>query len=127
VLFVDVVGSTRGDGGVRTSSPGDDLMAVFVASAPLGIGAGGRSLLAYSGRNGTVRIWDLHFGDTVGKPLIGHTERSEPTQASPDAVLTDSGRSCGENFSSMPIGRAPSSCATGQLNDANVSDASMQA
>ena len=61
-------------------------MAVFVAPVPLGIGVGGRPLPASSGRNGTVRIWDLHGGDPVGKPLIGHIERSELTRAPPDAA-----------------------------------------
>ncbi|HYB38960.1 MAG TPA: hypothetical protein VEF72_26700 [Mycobacterium sp.] len=106
---------------------GDALMAVFVAPVSLGIGVGGRPLLASGGRNGTVRIWDLHGGDAVGKPLIGHIERSGLTQAPPDAALTDSGRSWGESFSSMPTRRALSCCATSQLNDANVSDAGMPA
>jgi hypothetical protein len=90
---------------------GDGPMAVFVAPVPLGIGAGGRPLLAFCGRNGTVRIWDLHSGDAVGKPLTGHIEHSELTQAPPDAALTGSGRGWGEDFSSMPTGRAHSRCA----------------
>lgn len=39
----------------------------------------------------------------------------------------DSGRSWRESFSLMLIGRAASSCATSQLNDANVSDTDMPA
>ena len=98
-------------------------IAVFVAPVPLGIGAGGRPLLATGRRNGTVHLWDLHCGDAVGKPLSGHIEHSEPTQAPPDVALTDSGRTWGEDFSSMPIGRAASCCAISKLNFASVSTA----
>jgi hypothetical protein len=130
VLFVDVVGSTRGDGAARRwmdKFAGDGPMAVFGAAVPLGIGAEGWPLLASGGRNRPVRIWDLHYGDAVGKPLIGHIERSKLARARPDAGLTDNGRSWGENFSLMPIGRAPSSCAIRHFNNVNVSDAGMPA
>ena len=122
--------STRGDGSARRCMDklaGDGPMAVFGAAVPLGIGAEGRPLLAFAGRNGTGRIWDLHCDDAVGKPLIGHIERSKLALARPDAGLTDSGRSWGENFSLMRIGRAPSSCAISQLSDAHVSEVGLQA
>ena len=96
---------------------GDGLMAVFGAAVPLGIGAEGRPLLAPGGCNGAGRIWDLHCD----------IERSKLARARPDAGLTDSGRSWGGNFSLMPIGRAPSSCAISQLSDANVSEVGLQA
>ena len=130
MLFVDVVGSTRGDGAARRRMDkfaGDVPMAVFGAAVPLGIGAEGRPLLAPGGRDGTGRAWDLHCGNAVGKPLIGRIERSKLARARSHVGLTDSGRSRGENFSSMPIGRAPSSCAISQLSDANVSEVGMQA
>lgn len=53
--------------------------------------------------------------------------RSKRTQTPPDAALTDSGRSWGQNCSSVPIGRAFSGCATSRLNDVNLSDAGVPA
>jgi hypothetical protein len=82
--------------------PGDGLTAAFMACVPLRIGLGGRPLSAFGGCNGTVRMCDLHGGDAVGWPLLGRIERSGLTQPPPDAALTDSGRSWGEDFSPMP-------------------------
>lgn len=111
-------------GAVMDKFAGSDLTG---APVPLGIGAGGRAQPASGGRNGTRRVWILLCGDAVGRPLIGHIERGDPTQARSDAVLTDCGRSWGEDFSLTLIGRVASSCAISQLNDANVSDAGLPA
>ncbi len=104
---------------------GDGLMAVFAAPVPFEIGAGGRPPLASGGHTGTVRIWDLHGGDAVEAPLVGHIEWSELTPAPPGAALIDFDRGWGESVSSMPVGWPLSSCATSQLNDVNVSYAGM--
>jgi hypothetical protein len=104
-------------GGVMDELAGDGPMAVFGAAVPLGIGAEGRPLLAPGGCNGAGRIWDLHCD----------IERSKLARARPDAGLTDSGRSWAGNFSLMPVGRAPSSCAISQLSDAHVSEVGLQA
>lgn len=86
-----------------------------------------RRLPASCRRDSTARIWESHGGDAVGKPLIGHVERSEPTQTPPVAVLTDTGTSWGQNFSSVPVGRAFPGCAISQFNDVNQSGAGLPA
>jgi hypothetical protein len=80
-----------------------DAITALVA-APVSPGIRGGPLLASGSRNATALRRGLYGGHAVGGPANRDVEVSGLTEPPPDAALSDTGKSWGADFLSIPHG-----------------------